>query len=86
MSDQPPDNEDTRAVLRQWKVGEIQLSGDIPPPSKEFDEWISKLMINNKTAAKSFGEYEIRSYWTDSTGKILHLILRHEPKVQGSQN
>jgi len=76
MSDQPPDNEDTRATFHQWKVGEIQLSGDIPPQSKEFDEWISKLMRNDKTAAKSFGEYEIRSYWTDSTGKVLHLILK----------
>jgi len=77
MSDQHPDNEETHAVLHWWKVGEVQLSGDIPPPSKEFDEWIRKLVANDKTAAKTFGEYEIRSYWTDSTGKVLHLVLKH---------
>ena len=75
MPDQP-DNEDSRIRLDQWKVGEIQLSGDIPPPSAELDAWLAKLLRNDKSAAKTFGEYEIRSYWTDSTGKVLHLALR----------
>ena len=86
MSDQP-DNEDSKIRLDQWKVGEIQLSGDIPPPSAELDAWLAKLLRNDRSAPKVFGNYHIRSYWTDSTGKVLNLTLvRREPKVQGSQN
>lgn len=73
-------SEDSRIILEQWKVGEIQLSGDMPPPSKELDDWLYKLMRNDRSAAKFFdlpGErFVIKSYWTDSTGKVLHLRLK----------
>jgi len=81
MSDRPVfDNEDPRTKLEQWKVGELRVSGDCPPPSKEYDDWLYLLLRNDKRAAKAFvyegHTYSIASHWLDRTGKVMHLHLQ----------
>jgi hypothetical protein len=79
MSDQHHDNEQTLAVLGEWKVKELQVSGDVPPPSEAFDRWLSRLRRNDRRAPKLFiyegATYSIRSYWTTSAGDVLHVRL-----------
>lgn len=71
-------NEDTSIRLVQWKVKEIQVSGDIPSDTPEFAAWLEQLRRNDRRAKKIFGEYRITSHWMSGDGTILHVRLEKD--------
>ena len=73
MSEEPDDG--TKMIPSAWRVEEIQLSGDVPPPSEDLDIWLARLKRNDKSVPKTFGGYVISSFWSSRDGKVLHLRL-----------